>query len=100
MDNSYIQIGIYIGMIVLMAAALVGGLLNRSHLRKGIGERFIQFVGVTWLIGATVILAFAELIHGVAGTLLGALAGYLFGVRKQDEKTLRKHVKRILSERG
>ena len=81
MDESYI----HIGMIALMAIALVGGLLNHRHLGKGMGERFIQFVGVTWLIGATVLLAFADLIDGVAGTFFGALAGYLFGVREQDE---------------
>ena len=46
------------------------------------------------------LLAFADLINGVAGTLLGALAGYLFGVREQDKETLRKRVERILSERG
>ena len=82
MDESCIQIG----MIALMAIALVGGLLNRSPLRKGIGERFIQFVGVTRLIGATVLLAFAGLIDGVAGTLPGALAGYLFGRRRRKRK--------------
>ncbi len=80
MDESYI----YIAMIALMTIALVGGLLNRAHLRKGISHQFIQFVGVAWLIGATVLLAFADLIDGVAGALLGTLAGYLFGMRRHD----------------
>ena len=83
MDGFYIQLG----MIALMTTALVGGLLNRRRLGKGIGERFIQFVGVTWLIGATVILTIADLIDGVAGTILGALAGYLFGCASANVKS-------------
>ena len=78
MNESYI----HFAMIALMLGALVGGLLNRWHLGRGMGDRFIQFVGLAWLLGATVILALTSNIEGVAGALLGMLAGYLFGMRR------------------
>ena len=81
MNESYI----HFAMIVLMLGALIGGLLNRWHLGRGIGDRFVQFVGVAWLLGATVILALTGKIEGTAGALLGTLAGYLFGMRGRDQ---------------
>lgn len=81
MIESYVEIA----MLVLMLTALIGGLVNRWHLKKGMSYRFIQFVGVAWLIGATVILAPSSQLDGTAGTILGAVAGYLFGMRRGDD---------------
>ena len=79
------DIHIHVAMIVLMLAALGGGLYNRHRLGKGIGQRFIQFVGIAWLIGATVILALMSKLDVGASALLGVLAGYLFGLKRHDE---------------
>lgn len=76
---------VVIGMLAFMLCSLIGGFVNRSHLRKGISDRFVQFIGVAWLVAAAVILACMGLIDGVSGTILGSLAGYLFGMRKRDE---------------
>ena len=83
MNDSYVQGA----MIALMLLALVGGLVNRWHMKKGITYRFIQFVGVAWLVGATVILAVTKAIDGVGGAILGTLAGYLFGMRNDNDPT-------------
>ena len=72
-------------MLFLMVGALAGGLHNRWQKKRGIGDRFIQFVGVAWLIGATVILALEMKLEGTPGTLLGALAGYLFGMQRPQK---------------
>ena len=67
-------------MLLIMVGSLVGAMINRWQLRRGIGGRTIQFVGLSWILGITVILALeGKLSEGVAGTLLGAIAGYLFG---------------------
>ena len=60
-------------MLILMLGALAGGLRNSCRTSKGIGRRFIQFVGLAWLIGATVILSLTSEIDGQI--LLGAVAG-------------------------
>ena len=80
------EVGPYVigAMVLLMLVALVGGLLNRRRLNKGMTYRFIQFVGFAWLMGATVILAVADQIDGVAGAILGTVAGYLFGLRNDE----------------
>ncbi len=75
---------VVVAMLALMLGALFGGLLNRWLHGKSIGHRFIQFVGLAWLIGATVILALEKAVDGVAGTILGAIAGYLFGMQRHD----------------
>lgn len=75
---------VVMGMLAFMLCSLIGGFVNRWHLQKGISDRFVQLVGVAWLVAAAVILACMGLIDGVAGAILGTLAGYLFGMRKHD----------------
>ena len=70
-------------MLGLMLVALLGGLLHRWHTNSSITHRFIQFEGVSLLIGSTVILALEGILDGTAvGAILGAVVGYLFGMRK------------------
>ena len=87
-------------MIVLLLGALVGGLLIRWHPGRGIGHRFIQFVGVAWLLGAAAILALTKNIEGTAGALPGTLAGYLLGMRSYDKWTTRGHGRDLFRARG
>ena len=72
-----------IAMVVLMLAALAGGFVDRWRTGRGITQRFIQFVGIAWIIGATMILAVVGKLDGQAGTILGAIAGYLFGIHRR-----------------
>lgn len=67
-------------MLLIMVGSLAGAMYNRWQLGRGIGGRTIQFVGLAWVLGIATILALeGKLQEGVAGTLLGAVAGYLFG---------------------
>ena len=52
-------------MLALMAVSLVGALFNRWQLKRGIGGRTIQFVGLTWVLGIAVILALEGVLEGV-----------------------------------
>ena len=78
---------VIITMVALMLGALAGGLWTRHRpgkKPKGVGQRITQFVGLAWLIGATVILSVTSHIDGTGGTILAAVAGYLFGIRRRD----------------
>lgn len=100
MNETHIGI-VIVSMVVLMLGALVGGLWtrrpsNENPRGKGIGRRFIQFVGLAWLIGTIVILAVASHIDKITvGTILGAVAGYLFGMGGRDEAQLRRVAQEI-----
>ena len=76
------------GMVVFMLAVLFGALWTRQgkkgERKKSPTHRFIQFVGISWLIGAVVILSVTEKFSSESGTILGALAGYLFAMRRHD----------------
>lgn len=50
---------IVVAMLLLMLGVLVGAFMTRrgQNQDRGITHRFIQFVGVAWVIGATVILS-------------------------------------------
>ena len=42
-------------MLLIMVGSLVGAMINRWQLRRGIGGRTIQFVGLSWILGITLI---------------------------------------------
>ena len=89
MKETYVFIAV-VSMVVLMLGALVGGFWNRHRSGKdgqsrAIGRRFIQFVGLAWLIGATVILSLTSRMDGQI--ILGAVAGYLFGMGGRRSKS-------------
>ena len=66
-------------MLLIMVGSLAGAMCNRWQLKRGIGGRTIQFVGLAWVLGIATILALEGKLDGIAGTLLGAVSGYLFG---------------------
>lgn len=82
-------------MVIFMLATLIGGLWHRHQSgkdgqAKDIGRRFIQFVDLSWIIGAIVILAVASHIDKITvGTIFGAVAGYLFGMGRDDAQELK-----------
>ena len=83
-DLDAIKSVVIIAMLLFMLVGLIGGLWQRVRLEKGITHRFIQLVGVCWLVGATVILATFGTLNGAAATILGALAGYVFALQRHD----------------
>lgn len=80
----YVSIIVVIAMVSLMLGALVGGLWERVSRQRSITHRFVQFMGLAWVIGATVILGVLNHLDGIAGTILGATAGYVFGLQRHD----------------
>lgn len=69
-------------MFALILGAPAAALWHRYKSGRGIGYGFVQFVGLAWLIGAAVILSVESKIDGAADTILGAVAGYLFAMRR------------------
>ena len=65
---------------VVMLVGVTGLVVNRIKTDKGVGVRAIQFAGIVMLPPVVLILALEGIMeHSAAGTLVGALAGYLFG---------------------
>ena len=83
-DPDVLNFVVIIAMLVLMIGGLAGGLWDRSRQNRPITHRFIQFLGVCWLVGATIILATTDQLDGAAATILGALAGYVFALQRHD----------------
>ena len=83
-----------LSMVVLMLSALGCGFLHRWLQNASITHRFIQFLGISWLVGATVILAREQHIDS-ADTILGALAGYLFAMARHDGQARKKESPQI-----
>ena len=83
-DLNINESAVILTMLVFMLGSLFGGLWDRSRQNKSITHRFIQFVGVCGLVGATVILATIDKLDGAAATILGALAGYMFALQRHD----------------
>ncbi|HYB60645.1 MAG TPA: hypothetical protein VEH50_04115 [Methylomirabilota bacterium] len=76
---------IEIVMLVIATGGMIGGIWNRLKLNKGIGIRFIQFLGLTVLVPVIVILSLegrisVEMTGAVAAAAVGAvLAGLAKG---------------------
>ena len=68
--------------IVSLTIMLVVVLRARAHLKMGMSHRVVRFAGFAWLVAATLILSLAEGFGGPAGTILGAVAGCVLGMRK------------------
>lgn len=78
--------GIEIFMGIIMAIVILGILIRSIFYKKGIGARTIQFVSISFLIPAIIILAMEKVLSGeTVGTLLGGIAGYvLSGISNYD----------------
>jgi hypothetical protein len=73
-------------MLVIAVAGVVGGVWNRITLSKGIGVRFIQYLGLTVLVP---IIAILSLESRISEEMTGAIAaaavgGVLAGIGKDE----------------
>ncbi len=72
---------IEVTMLVVATVGMIGGIWNRLKLNKGIGLRFIQYLGLTVLVPLIVVLSLEnrisqEMTGAVAAAAVGAvLAG-------------------------
>lgn len=85
---------IELAMVVIMLVGLIGGFWNRHRLHKGIGVRFIQFLGVVFVVPVIVILTLEQRLGtDPTATLLGTIVGYLLSGIGKDEKPSEKLTK-------
>lgn len=87
--NGYTVKGIIeIGCIIIMPLTLIGIIVHRIILRKGIGARSIQFLAVGFIFPTILILAEETILSAEAtAALIGVLAGYLLsGIEKYEPK--------------
>ena len=73
-------------MVAIMLIGIVGGIWNRIKTSKGIGVRFIQYLGLTALVPVVVILSLedrisSEMTGAIAATGVGSI---LSGVGKDE----------------
>jgi len=72
--------------IVIMAGGLVGLLVERFKSKRGIGVRAIQFLCVTLIVPAMLILGLEGILTTeILGTLFGAIIGYVLSGIGKDE---------------
>lgn len=68
-----------IACVVIMLSGLVGVLMHRFKHRQGLGMRAIQFLSIVFVFPTVILLALENAMdQQAAGTLVAALAGYLF----------------------
>ncbi|MGB6431659.1 MAG: hypothetical protein WBF06_13820 [Candidatus Acidiferrales bacterium] len=75
-----------VGMLILAVIGAVGGIWNRLKLNKGIGIRFIQYLGLTVLVPLVVLLSLEdrisqEMTGAIVATAVGAV---LAGIGKEE----------------
>lgn len=75
-----------LGVAMMLVVIVIG--VNRWQLRRSIGVRSIQWLGIGFLVPGAVILALADKVGGEAAVaVLAALAGYLFAsISKFDDR--------------
>jgi len=78
-------------LIVIAAVGIGGGVVNRLQLKKGIGVRFIQYLGLTVLVPVIAVLSLQERISqemtgAVAATAVGAVLAGIGKDEKDDSK--------------
>jgi len=59
-------------------AGVVGGIVNRSHLRKGIGTQFIRYIAVTVSLPIAAALALQGMLTEAAVSVIVGVLGYVF----------------------
>jgi NhaP-type Na+/H+ or K+/H+ antiporter len=73
-------------MAAVMAIGVIGGFFNRWHTKRGIGERFTQYIAFVLAVPATVILAAAKLIGPeTSAAVLGVTIGFAAAVAGRDK---------------
>lgn len=78
-------------MLLLAVVGAIGGVWNRLQLKKGVGIRFIQYLGLTVLVPIIAILSLQERISqemtgAVAATAVGAVLAGIGKDEKDDSK--------------
>ncbi len=74
------------GMLVIAVAGVVGGIWNRIKTSKGIGARFLQYLGLTVLLPLVVILSLEDRIsQEMTGAIAIAAVGGLLASIGKDE---------------
>jgi hypothetical protein len=73
-------------MLVIAIVGTIGGIWNRVKLQKGIGIRFIQYLGLTVLVPTIVVLSLEDRIsQEMTGAIAAAaVGGVLAGVGKEE----------------
>jgi hypothetical protein len=74
-------------MLAIAVVGMIGGVWNRIQMRRGIGVRFIQYLGLTVLVPLITILS---LEHRISKEMTGAIAaaavgGVLAGIGKDEQ---------------
>jgi hypothetical protein len=79
LDQTVIRGMVEIIAALLMLGGLVGVLWHRFKQERGLSTISIQFLSIVFVFSSILILALEGILKGeVTGTLIGALAGYLF----------------------
>jgi hypothetical protein len=73
-------------MLVIAIVGTIGGIWNRIKLQKGIGIRFIQYLGLTVLVPTIVVLSIEDRIsQEMTGAIAAAaVGGVLAGLGKEE----------------
>jgi hypothetical protein len=75
-----------VAMLVVAVAAATGGIWNRIKLGKGIGIRFIQYLGLTVLVPIVAILSLEDRIsQEMTGAIAAAAVGGVLAGFGKDE---------------
>jgi hypothetical protein len=64
------------GMLLIAAVGLIAGIWNRIQTKKGIGVRFIQYLGLTVMVPTITILSLQE---RISQEMTGAIAAAAVG---------------------
>lgn len=79
---------IEVSLLFVMCGGLIGFFINRFILKKGIGVRSIQFLGLIFIMAIIPILALERIIDSqMTTTLLGTTIGFvLSGIAKDKDE--------------
>jgi hypothetical protein len=73
-------------MVLIATAGVIGGIWNRIKANKGIGMRFIQYLGVTLVLPSIVVLSLEDRIsQEMTGAIFVAVVGGLLASVGTDE---------------
>ena len=72
-------------LIAAIFVVIIGGLVNRYHLKKGIGWQFIRYCVLTISLSLCGLLALNNALTSEAATIISAAMGFTFGKVGKDE---------------
>ena len=93
LDPTEARLWIEIIAVAVIPIAVAGVIVERVSVKRGIGVRSIQFIGISTIPPSVLVLGLEGILEKSAiGALFGALVGYLFAnigqfdKRKDDDK--------------